>query len=278
MKKVRKLTSLGLLLTMIFTMAGCAVQNDANDTTENENIQCGIMDWQEPSDLEIFPKPALGEWKQYSSLSTMVMDLEAGNVEYLLVPSSVANYLKKQDDSLTIAPGGAGVPTEIRMAVREEDTQLHQLLQNGIQSLAGDGGLDTLIDTYITKVSTDAAGNTAQNGGETFVVGVTGDLPPLDYVAADGTPAGFNVALMNAIAERQNVNFTFVQVEADARLSALSSEKIDVIFWYGNVQGYESERDELLITDDYYTDNVYYVTKDFDMERILDAMENNQPK
>ena len=106
----------------------------------------------------------------------------------------------------------------------------------------------------------------------------TGDLPPLDYVAADGTPAGFNVALMNAIAEKQNVNFTFVQVEADARLSALSSGKIDVIFWYGNVQGYESEREDLLITDKYYTDNVYYVTKDFDMDKILEAMEEKQAK
>ena len=45
-----------------------------------------------------------------------------------------------------------------------------------------------------------------------------------------------------------------------------------MIFWYGNVQGYTSERDELLITDEYYEDNVYYVTKSFDMNRILEAM------
>ena len=78
---------------------------------------------------------------------------------------------------------------------------------------------------------------------------------------------------MNAIAEEQNANFTFVQVEADARLSALSSGRIDVIFWYGNVQGYESERDDILITDEYYADGVYYVTKSFDMNKILEAME-----
>lgn len=275
MKKMRRLMSLGLLLAMVFTMAGCGWQND---TAEDENIQCGIMDWQEPSDLEIFPKPALGEWKQYSSLTTMVMDLNAGNIEYLLVPSSVANYLKAQDESLTIAPGGAGVPTQIRMAVRSEDTGLHQLLQEGIQTLKEDGSLDTLIETYITNISVNTSGDSPQNGEETYVVGVTGDLPPLDYVAADGTPAGFNVALMDAIAEKKNASFTFVQVDADARLSALSSGKIDVIFWYGNVQGYESERDDLLITDDYYTDNVYYVTKNFDMDKILEAMENNSSK
>lgn len=276
MKNMRKLIGLGLLLAMIFTLAGCAGRNN---TAKDENIQCGIMDWQEPNDLEIFPEPALGEWKQYNNLTAMVMDLNAGNVEYLLVPSSVAHYLKAQDDSLTIAPGGAGVPTEIRMAVREEDTELHQLLQDGIQSLTDDGSLDTLVETYITNISTNShPPATAQNEGDTFVVGVTGDLPPLDYVAADGTPAGFNVALMDAVAEKQNVNFTFIQVEADARLSALSSGRIDVIFWYGNVQGYESERDDILLTDKYYTDGVYYVTKDFDMDTILKAMKEKQEK
>lgn len=280
MKTRRRLIKSGVLLALALTMAGCAGKKEAakneaakNEATKEETIQCGIMNWQEPSDLEIFPKPALGEWKQYGSLTSMVLDLNAGNVEYLLVPSSVANYLKAQDDSLTIAPGGAGVPTEIRMAVRSEDTKLYQLLQEGIQTFQEDGTLDALVDTYITKVSVDASSDSPQEAGEeAYVVGVTGDLPPMDYVAADGTPAGFNAAFMNALAEAANVSFTFVQVEADARLSALSSGKIDVIFWYGNVQGYESEREDLLLTDDYYTDNVFYVTKSFDMNKILEAM------
>lgn len=235
------------------------------------------MNWQEPSDLEIFPKPALGEWKQYNNLTSMVLDLNAKNVEYLLVPTSVANYLKEQDDSLTVAPGGAGVPTEIRMAVRAEDTELHELLQEGIQTSREDGSLDDLIDTYITNVSVKTDADTAQEEAETtYVVGVTGDLPPMDYVDADGTPAGFNVALMDAIAEKMDVSFSFVQVEADARLSALSSGTIDVIFWYGNVQGYTTERDDLLITDEYYLDDISYVTKYFDMDKIQEAMEKMQ--
>ena len=270
MKKVRVLAGLILCFAMIFAMVGCGEQKNPE---KEENILCGIMNWQEPNDLDIFPTPALGEWKQYSSLTSMVLDLNAGNVEYLLVPASVASYLKAQDDSLTIAPGGAGVPTEIRMAVRAEDTELHQILQDGIQTLREDGTLDDLINTYITNISTSGSESGMQGDKENaYVVGVTGDLPPLDYVAADGVPAGFNVALMNAISDKMGATFTFVQVEADARLSALSSGKIDVIFWYGNVQGYTSERDELLITDEYYEDNVYYVTKSFDMNRILEAM------
>ncbi len=271
MKKICKIITAVMILMMVFAVAGCGSQNDS---AEDENIQCGIMNWQEPNDLEIFPTPAIGEWKQYSSLTAMVLDLNAGNVEYLLVPGSVANYLKAQDDTLTVAPGGAGVPTEIRMAVRSDDTELYQILQDGIGALSDDGSLDELIDKYITNISTEGSENDSQGQKkDAYVVGVTGDLPPLDYVAADGTPAGFNVALMNAIADKMDASFTFVQVEADARLSALSSGEIDVIFWYGNVQGYTSEKDDLLITDKYYTDSVYYVTKSFDMDKILEAME-----
>lgn len=99
-EKVRVLAGLILCFAMIFAMVGCGEQKNPE---KEENILCGIMNWQEPNDLDIFPTPALGEWKQYSSLTSMVLDLNAGNVEYLLVPASVASYLKAQDDSLTIA-------------------------------------------------------------------------------------------------------------------------------------------------------------------------------
>lgn len=76
-------------------------------------------------------------------------------------------------------------------------------MQDGIQTLREDGTLDNLIDTYITNISTSGSESSLQGDKENaYVVGVTGDLPPLDYVAADGVPAGFNVALMNAISDK----------------------------------------------------------------------------
>lgn len=255
-----------LMLSFSIVFAGASSEKTTND------IECGIMNWQEPSDLEIFPHPAIGEWKEYTNLTSMILDLNAGNVEYLLVPTSVANYLKAQDDSLTVAPGGKGVPTEIRMAVRKDDKELFEVLEHGISALRDNGTLDKLVDTYITGISVGADGIETVNTDKTYVVGVTGDLPPMDYVAADGNPSGFNVALMNEIAKAEGISFSFVQVEAPARLVALTSKKIDVIFWYGNVEGYTSQREELLVTSSYYKDGISYVTKSFDMKRIQDAM------
>ena len=93
MRKMRGLMCVIVILALTVILAGCS-----RKVASDENIQCGIMNWQEPSDLEIFPHPALGEWKQYSSLTSMILDLNARNIEYILVPTSVASYLKAQDD------------------------------------------------------------------------------------------------------------------------------------------------------------------------------------
>ena len=69
-------------------------------------------------------------------------------------------------------------------------------------------------------------------GAETIKVAVTGDLPPIDYVAADGTPAGFNTAILAEIGKRLKVNIELMNVESGARAAALSSKRADVVFWF----------------------------------------------
>ena len=263
-------------LFVLFVSLSLVFAGATKEKATTDDIECGTMNWQEPSDIEIFPHPAIGEWKEYTNLTSMILDLNIGNVEYLLVPTSVANYLKAQDDSLSVAPGGKGVPTEIRMAVRRTDDQLYKKLENSINALKEDGTLDNLVNTYINEINTVSLEDSNLKSDETYVVGVTGDLPPMDYVSPEGNPSGFNVALMTEIAKKNGISFKFVQVEAASRLVALMSKKIDVIFWYGNVEGYTSEREELLVTSSYYKDGISYVTKSFDMKKIQDAMKNNQ--
>ena len=53
----------------------------------------------------------------------------------------------------------------------------------------------------------------------------------MDYVAADGTPAGFNTAILAEIGRRLQVNIKLVQVDSATRALALSSGMVDVVFW-----------------------------------------------
>jgi polar amino acid transport system substrate-binding protein len=100
------------------------------------------------------------------------------------------------------------------------------------------------------------------DGARTIKIGVTGDLPPMDFVAADGKAAGFNIALLTEIANRAKVNFEIVQIETGARAMALSSGKVDVVFWTKgatcavcNTTGTEKVEGSL-VTESYFSDTI----------------------
>ena len=68
-------------------------------------------------------------------------------------------------------------------------------------------------------------------GAQTLKVAVTGSLPPMDYVAADGSPAGFNTALLAEISNRIGKNIELVVVDSVGRAAALASGTVDAVFW-----------------------------------------------
>ena len=55
MRKMRGFMCVIFIFVLTVNLAGCS-----RKVASDENIQVGIMNWQEPSDLEIFPHPALG--------------------------------------------------------------------------------------------------------------------------------------------------------------------------------------------------------------------------
>mgnify|MGYP002513585986 CR=1 FL=1 len=95
---------------------------------------------------------------------------------------------------------------------------------------------------------------------------VTGDVPPMDFVAADGKAAGFNIALLTEIANRAQVNIKLVQIETGARAMALASGKVDAVFWTKSIvcskcNGAWSETvDGTLVTESYYSATTCDVT------------------
>ena len=69
------------------------------------------------------------------------------------------------------------------------------------------------------------------SGADTIKVAVTGDLPPIDFVLADGRPAGFNTAVLAEIGKRLRLNIELLNIDSGARAAALASGRADVIFW-----------------------------------------------
>jgi polar amino acid transport system substrate-binding protein len=63
----------------------------------------------------------------------------------------------------------------------------------------------------------------------TIKIAVFGDLKPYGWVNKDGKRVGYDVTLARRVAKDLGVKVKFVQVNADSRVDALSSNKVDLV-------------------------------------------------
>lgn len=175
------------------------------------------------------------EFHYFDSLNTLMMNLQSEKINTSWnIPLVVSKYICAHNDNFAYQE----IPATLKyqMGVLKENQEVLDILNNAIVAIKEDGTLDTLTKKYIDEaidadeIVSDVEIPTFENA-KTIKVAVTGDLPPLDYVSADGVPTGFNVALLAEIAKRANVNIEMVTMNADARLLALTTNSVDALFW-----------------------------------------------
>ena len=174
----------------------------------------------------------------YDNLKLMQMGIESGGVDEISLYDSVAKYFIANNDKFEAVGGELTLKTlsdNFCFAVRADEATLKADLDKALDEMKADGSLDKLASDYITNVDKGQAPPAIDipmtEGADTIKVGVTGDLPPLDFVSVDGNAAGFNTALLAEVAKRLGKNIEIVDIDSGARAAALSSGQIDVIFW-----------------------------------------------
>lgn len=236
---MKKTIILTLLLAMVLTMFACTTKEEhsgnvgvladmtiAIDETAREHmVKEHGYEMENPD----------GKTIKYDNLSTLLMALRSNDIGYIGVNSETAAFILAQnDDLIAIDPAGGTQKTTFSMMTMDNRTDIYELLNNAILELKADGTLDRIIEdhlfAYRDKEPTPAEIPVIE-GADTITVAVTGDMPPLDYISSDGKPAGFNVALLSAISEKAGVNIKLTNIESGARMIALSSGKVDAIFW-----------------------------------------------
>jgi ABC-type amino acid transport substrate-binding protein len=194
------------------------------------------------------PLPAI-EVTYYDSLQEMQLALSAGQIDRMEIYETTARYLCANTDELTYMghedidrTSAAGVilmtgiqVNDFAFMMMEDRGALRDEFNTAIAAIKEDGTMDRLTAEYIEGVIAGkemaAIDIPAIDGAETIRVAITGSLPPMDYVAADGTPAGFNTALLAEISKRTGKNIEPVQVDSMGRAAALASGTVDVVFW-----------------------------------------------
>ena len=202
----------------------------------------------------------------YDNLSTALLDLKNGKIDQLSCEESTANYILARNEGLEYQSKNDWM--NFSMMTMDTNQEVYDILNKTILEMKSDGTLDALVESELKAYFTtdpEAKELPTFENADTFYIGVTGDLPPMDFVASNGKPAGFNVALLTEIANRAQVNFEMVQIESGARSIALSSGKVDAVFWTKSgtcAQCNETWSEEIpgtLVTESYFSDYVAMV-------------------
>lgn len=266
--KLRILHAIAILL--ILTVAGCGGNKKVTyeQLSDLEGTVIGAISTGVSEDsYKVMLKELIGaevkEVVYFNRGMDVLSALKAGKIDALPIHNFTAEYLLKRNDDIKAIPVEADFEGGVIMAVRIEDMPLKQMLDSAITILKEDGTLSILEDEWIVNLPVDSDPSNVISekieGAPTYYVGVSGEFPPLDYMSTEGHAAGFNVAMMNAIANILGVNFEFVSMEAQARFAALSSKRIDIIFCH--FQSYDSTYFDDLKTNNWTNTIPYYTYK-----------------
>lgn len=236
---MKKFIALMLALTLLPLAVSCGTKDDGeilgsiDDFFDRDKINDHIIDahageQQLPANMD----------KVYSNLTTALLALEKGEITKLSLSRSAAEYIVAHNEKFDIFKSEESIQqTEaytFSMLTLDTNTELNGILDSAIKQLKADGTLDRLIaEDIVAHIESDPTPSELPtfDGAKTYKIAVTGDLPPMDYVTADGKAAGFNVSLLSEIAEIAKVNFELVHIDTGARLTALAAETVDAVFW-----------------------------------------------
>ena len=172
----------------------------------------------------------------FDNLSSMQMALESGQINAISTYKCVADYLIAKNPKLEIADNDAlNFVDAFCFALREGDKDLIGMVNKAIVEMRDDGTLDELNKKYVANFKTNEEISAVEiqniSGANTIKVAVTGDLPPLDFIDAEGKAAGFNTAVLAELSRKIGRNIELVQIDSGARAAALNSGRVDIVFW-----------------------------------------------
>lgn len=234
---------LGILLAVLTViMTGCA-ESSGEKITSLEDLEgktVAFMSIPIPverfkAQLEAETGVTLKELLYFDTFSAAVAALKSGKVDAVNATELVADFYTSKDSELSSI---VNVTSEgqflLLMALRTEDAQLLEDVNAALASLRDDGTMDALEENYIRNIQADQQLEGKEmphfDNAPTYYIGLSGDNPPVDYTAADGKPAGYNVELLSRVSEIMEVNFEIIVISPETKFVSLASKKIDIFF------------------------------------------------
>ena len=249
-----------LCLCLVLGLASCAWADDyvgmlaRMRTTPQEFFMLMKNSWANKGWVIEGGDHSTSKAKFYDSLSLMQMALNRGDIDEMILPDFVAEYLLRvsanYEASCVSSCASSSGGMSLCFGFMKDNRELRDRWNSALTYLRNNQKLAALEKKYIkdfpksdeydhiygidTRKKKRKERITFEKfpDSPTIRVAVTGDMPPIDFIDEEGFPAGYNMAVLSEIGRFLKVNILPVNVETPARTAALVSGRADVVFWY----------------------------------------------
>ena len=201
------------------------------------------------------------------SFSAMRSALAVNEADEIMLPKLVGDFLIRTTPGVYTVAGVSRTaePSCLAFGFRKTDgAELKDKFDKALKDMKADGTLSRLHSMYLTDeaVKPKPVKIAEFKDAAAIRVAVTGDLPLIDSDKKDGTPRGFNTALLSEIGKRLHLNISIVSIAAGTRAMLLASKRVDAVFWFQFDRGQDRQPDVpdgVILSEPYYewTENIH---------------------
>jgi ABC-type amino acid transport substrate-binding protein len=262
MSLLKKLLPL-LVLILMLALAGCAAQETA------------------PADVPV-DDPAEetgagpGTVHRFEDTPTALTELVNGGVDAVVADSPVVlEYIKNNPEADLRAFGDERFDREFYgIAMRQEDTDLHDIVNESLANLQADGTYDLIFNKYFGDGTDYQVEDSDNRLGFTYTVAMDMAYAPFEFIGDDGNPAGFDVDLIRAIAANGGFEVELVNTAWDGIIPSLLAGSSDMIISAMTIT--EERSESVQFSNPYFEASQYVAVKNDSPIETLDDLQGKK--
>lgn len=232
MRKFSRFLFVVLILSMVFSLTGCGSK-------------------------------AKTEVLRYDTTPVALIELANGGVDAVVADSPVVlEYIKENPDSGLVAFGDDTFEKEFYgIAMRQDDTELHELVNEGLRKVKESGEYDKIFNKYFGDGADYQVPESANTLNLTFNVASDMAYAPFEYIdEATNEPVGFDMDLIRAIAKESGFAVNLVNTNWDGIIPALLAGNADMIISAMTIT--EERQKSVTFSDPYFEATQYIAVKE----------------
>ncbi|HHX74584.1 MAG TPA: transporter substrate-binding domain-containing protein, partial [Firmicutes bacterium] len=170
-------------------------------------------------------KETKSEVKRFEIMPTALLELENGGIDAVVGDSPVIlEYIKNNPDSKLRSFHDDEFEKEFYgIAMRKEDTDLHELVNEGLAKIKANGVYDKIFNKYFGDGTDFVVPESDNRLNKTYKVASDMAYAPFEFISPSGEPAGFDMDLIRAIAAEAGFAVELVNTNWDGIIPSLIS-------------------------------------------------------